>query len=134
MFLGTLVGFFVFLLVAEVVVKVVPPLLVSHHSCESTSEFACGLGNIAYFGLAGITAGTAGALVAWRADRTLFPIVLALVGGSLFVVLSALGGQPILTMPIFTNYSGWPSWLTVPVPIILAGLAVFSVARRVIKT
>jgi len=132
-FLASLSGFFVFLLAAEFLAKASPPLLVSHHYCELASEFACGFGNVAFFSLSGIVGGTAGAIVAWRANRALIPIVVALLGGSLFVVISTLGGQSILSMPIFTNYAGWPSWLTVPFPIVLAGLAMFFLVRRVIK-
>ena len=133
MFLGALGGFVVFLLAAESLSGDSPPLLFSLHSCESVSQLACGLRNFAFFSLAGIAAGTIGAIVAWRANRVLLPVVVALVGGSLFVVVSTLGGEPILRMPIFTNYAGWPSWLTVPFPIVIAGLAMFFLARRAIK-
>ena len=132
-FLGTLGGFFIFLLISEFVVDVSPPLLISHHPCESSSEFGCALRNVVFFSLSGITAGFSGAIIAWRANRGLIPVLVALIVGALFVVISALAGQPIHTMPFFTNFPAWPSWLTVPFPIILSGLAMFIFVRRIIR-
>jgi len=127
-------GFFLYLLAAEFLVKYSPPLLYSHHFCETTSQYACGLTNAAFFGLAGVIAGAAGAITSWRKSGALLPTIAALIAGSLFSVFSVSGGESVFALPLFTNFAGWPSWFTVPIPIVFAGLATLLFIRRITES
>jgi len=133
-FSASIGGYFLYLLAAELLVRYSPPLLYSHHSCETASQYACGLTNAAFFGLAGVFAGAAGAVTSWRNSGALLPTLAALIAGSLFSVFSVSGGESVFVLPFFTNFAGWPSWFTVPVPIIFAGLATLVFIRRVTES
>lgn len=85
--------------------------------------------NATYLAIAGLLGGFLGAIVSRVVKAGILPTIFTLSFLAAFASIDAMASFKLYEIPLYTSAPNWPSWLTVFVPQVAAGILAFVLTR-----